>query len=39
MTILEEHGWVMRVAGGAMVNGFKRQDVWRLVGMKKEDKA
>jgi Protein of unknown function (DUF3987) len=37
MGILEEHGWAIRVAGGAMVNGFKRQDVWRLVGMKKNN--
>lgn len=31
-TLLEEHGWLTRVAGGAEVNGVQRRDVWRVRG-------
>lgn len=31
-TLLEEHGWLARVAGGAEVNGVQRRDVWRVRG-------
>jgi Protein of unknown function (DUF3987) len=37
MGILEEHGWAIRVAGGAVVNGLKRQDVWKLRVPEKND--
>src|SRR5205814_2263121 len=29
--ILEEHGWVVRIEGGALVQGTFRQDVWKVV--------
>lgn len=29
--ILEEHGWLVPVRGGAAVAGTKRRDVWRIV--------
>ncbi len=29
--ILENHGWLIRLVGGAVVNGTNRRDVWRLV--------
>lgn len=29
--ILEEHGWLIRVEGGAVVAGEKRRDAWRIV--------
>lgn len=29
--ILEEHGWLERVKGGAVVHGYRRKDVWRVV--------
>jgi Protein of unknown function (DUF3987) len=35
MSVLEDHRYVARIAGGAVINGAKRQDVWRLVGMGK----
>ncbi|MBK9585472.1 MAG: YfjI family protein [Alphaproteobacteria bacterium] len=31
VTILEEHGWLVRVQGGDFVNGLRRKDVWRIV--------
>jgi hypothetical protein len=30
ITILENHGWLIRIAGGAKVNGATRRDVWRV---------
>jgi hypothetical protein len=30
--ILELHGWLHRVEGGAAVDGSFRRDVWRVVG-------
>jgi len=30
--LLEEHGWLEPVDGGAVVNGALRRDVWRIVG-------
>jgi hypothetical protein len=30
--ILEDHGWLIRVEGGAILDGVRRQDVWRLWG-------
>ncbi len=29
--ILEAHGWLVRVPGGAIVNGTKRREVWRVI--------
>jgi hypothetical protein len=34
MSVLEDHRYVARIAGGAVINGARRQDVWRLVGGK-----
>jgi Protein of unknown function (DUF3987) len=31
VTILEEHGWLIRIAGGAVVAGTRRKDAWRIV--------
>jgi len=31
VTVLEEHGWLVRVQGGDFVNGIRRKDVWRIV--------
>lgn len=28
---LEDHGWLVPVEGGSIVNGAKRKDVWRIV--------
>ena len=30
--ILVDHGWLVRVDGGAIVNGKKRKDVWQIMG-------
>jgi hypothetical protein len=30
--ILESHGWLVRVLGGAEIDGEHRRDVWRLRG-------
>jgi hypothetical protein len=30
--ILEDHGWLRRIEGGAMVAGCHRRDAWRIVG-------
>jgi hypothetical protein len=30
VAILESHGWLIRIAGGAKINGAQRRDVWRL---------
>jgi Protein of unknown function (DUF3987) len=30
--ILEDHGWLHRIEGGAMVAGCHRRDAWRIVG-------
>jgi hypothetical protein len=30
MSILEEHGWVSRVAGGEEIDGAHRREVWRV---------
>ena len=32
VALLEDHAWLLRVAGGAMVRGTRRQDVWRIFG-------
>lgn len=29
--ILEDHGWLVQVPGGAEVLGHRRRDVWRIV--------
>ena len=31
VTLLEEHGWLARVVGGATLDGDFRRDVWRVV--------
>lgn len=31
IAILARHGWLMEVSGGAVVNGVKRRQVWRVV--------
>ena len=31
VAILEEHGWLVRVEGGDLVNGMPRKEVWRIV--------
>jgi hypothetical protein len=30
--ILEDHGWLERVDGGAVVDGVRSKDVWKIVG-------
>jgi hypothetical protein len=30
MSILEKHGWVIRIPGGADIDGHHSRDVWRL---------
>lgn len=30
--VLEEHGWLQRIEGGATVAGDKRRDAWRIIG-------
>jgi hypothetical protein len=30
-TVLEEHGWLRRVAGGATIKGNRRRDAWAIV--------
>jgi hypothetical protein len=30
-TVLEEHGWLRRVAGGAAIKGKRRRDAWAIV--------
>ena len=30
MEVLEQHGWVRRVQGGAEINGTRRRDVWEV---------
>ena len=30
MEVLEQHGWVRRVPGGAEINGARRRDVWEV---------
>ena len=30
--LLEDHGWLEPVEGGAVINGTPRRDVWRLIG-------
>ena len=32
VSILEDHGWLLRVEGGAEVGGARRQQVWLVVG-------
>jgi hypothetical protein len=32
VALLEEHGWLVRLPGGAIVRGTRRQDVWRIFG-------
>ena len=32
-TLLEEHGWLARVVGGATIDGVFRRDVWRVSAM------
>jgi hypothetical protein len=32
ITILEDHGYLCRVEGGALVQGIRRRDVWRIWG-------
>jgi hypothetical protein len=32
ISLLEEHGWLEPVEGGAVVNGVPRREVWRIVG-------
>ncbi len=32
IAILEDHGWLCRVEGGALVRGTRRRDVWRIWG-------
>jgi hypothetical protein len=34
LALLEEHGWLARIEGGAEVRGQRRRDVWRLVEVK-----
>jgi hypothetical protein len=29
--ILESHGWLIRIKGGAVVKGKKRRDAWQIV--------
>jgi hypothetical protein len=29
--ILVEHGWLLRIEGGALIRGSKRRDAWRIV--------
>src|SRR5262249_22154394 len=31
VSIIEEHGWLVRTAGGAVVAGQRRQEAWRIV--------
>jgi Protein of unknown function (DUF3987) len=31
IAILEDHGWVVRIAEGAVVSGQRRRDAWRVV--------
>lgn len=31
VAILEDHGWLMRIAGGAVIGGQRRRDAWRVV--------
>jgi hypothetical protein len=31
VTILEEHGWLIRIPAGAVVAGTRRKDAWRIV--------
>jgi hypothetical protein len=30
--VLEDHGWLVPVEGGAVVNGTRRREVWRIIG-------
>jgi hypothetical protein len=30
--ILEDHGWLVRIHEGAVINGNRRRDAWRIVG-------
>ena len=30
VAVLENHGWLVRLPGGCVVNGAKRVDVWKL---------
>jgi hypothetical protein len=32
VAILEEHGWLVRLADGAVVSGVRRREAWRVVG-------
>jgi hypothetical protein len=29
--VLEEHGWLERIAGGASVAGQKRREAWKIM--------
>ncbi len=31
VSVLEDHGWLFPVEGGAVVKGQRRQEVWRIV--------
>ncbi len=31
VSVLEDHGWLSPVEGGAVVKGQRRQEVWRIV--------
>ena len=31
VSILEDHGWLLREEGGAEIDGHHRRDVWRLI--------
>jgi hypothetical protein len=30
--ILEDHGWLLRISEGAVINGSRRREAWRIVG-------
>lgn len=31
VTVLEDHGWLVKLPGGGEINGTRRKDVWRIV--------
>jgi hypothetical protein len=31
VTVLQEHGWLVRIEGGAVVAGRQRRDAWRII--------
>jgi Protein of unknown function (DUF3987) len=32
VSVLEDHGWLIRIPGGAVINGDRRKEAWRLAG-------